>query len=239
VIGGRPWVSMGGVSGRATDDDAAARDAGQTAPGQPAAVPHPDAGPAAAQSQPESAVSQPRPVRLLLVDADRRVRAGLASLLELSPAVEVVATAGDVRAALAACERAAPDVVVVDPRLPELQDGIAFVSALREGWPAVRIVALAWSAHLELTLGEDVGVTVLPKADGETDLGERVIALVAGAAPAAEDDASVAVPAPAAPPAAPDATAPQAAPGRGGARVSSGGGGRPGPAGRVMFSSAR
>jgi CheY-like chemotaxis protein len=168
---------------------------------------------------PGPAASRPGPVRLILVDADRRVRAGLAGLLELSPAVEVVATAGDVRGALAACERTAPDVVVIDPRLPELQDGIALINALRQRRPAVRIVALAWSSDLELALGPDAGVTVVPKADGATDLGERVVAVVAGAAPATTDGG----------PAGHDP---------GGGRVGSGGGGRQGPPGRVMFSPA-
>lgn len=120
------------------------------------------------------------PVRMVLVDADRRVRAGLAALLELSPAVTVVATAGDVRGAVDACARTAPDVIVVDPRLPEIQDGIAFISAVRAGRPAIRIIALAWSNDLDPALGTDLGVAVVPITNGESDLGERVIALALG-----------------------------------------------------------
>jgi len=144
--------------------------AGAADPGRPA-----PAGPAPAAA---SRTARTRPVRLLLVDADRRVRAGLASLLELSPEVEIVATAGDVRGALAACTAASPEVVVVDPRLPEAPEGIAFIRAVRERWPLVRVVALAWSGRLARALGDDPGVTVVPKTDAGIDLGERVVSLV-------------------------------------------------------------
>lgn len=197
---------------RSAGDATAARDAPRDEPGGDVRAP---AGPPAGG-----------PVRLLLVDADRRVLAGLVALLELSPAVTVVATAGDVRGAVDACARTAPDAIVVDPRLPEIGDGVAFITTVRADRPAIRIIALAWSNDLDPALGPDLGVSVVPMADGESDLGERVIALALGTGTGT------------------------GSPGKGGgggggggggedARVASGKGSRPGRAARVVLFPAR
>jgi DNA-binding response OmpR family regulator len=39
--------------------------------------------------------------------------------------------------------------VIVDPRLPEVDGGIAFISRLRATAPDVRILAMSWSDALE------------------------------------------------------------------------------------------
>ena len=44
--------------------------------------------------------------------------------------------------ALAAAER--PDVVIVDPRLPGMSDGVDLLSRLRELSPDIRILAMGW-----------------------------------------------------------------------------------------------
>ena len=65
--------------------------------------------------------------RVVIVDADRRVQQSLADLLGLTGEVNVVGRAGDVRAALQEVERSRPDVVLVDPRLPDIEAGIALI----------------------------------------------------------------------------------------------------------------
>ena len=63
-------------------------------------------------------------IRLLVVDDQAMVREGFAALLSAQPDIEVVGTAEDGRAALAAVAEHRPDVVLMDVRMPVL-DGIA------------------------------------------------------------------------------------------------------------------
>jgi CheY-like chemotaxis protein len=113
------------------------------------------------------------PLRLLVVDADRRVRSSLAGLLALVDSVEVVGTVGHARAALEACETQRPDAVVIDPRLPELTDGVAFIRGLRASRPEVQVVAVAWSPVLGDLLGDDPTIRVVSPDGG--DLAERIL----------------------------------------------------------------
>ena len=66
-----------------------------------------------------------RPLRVLVVDADDRVRESLAGLLAIGDRVLVVGSAGQAATALALVREHRPDVVVVDPRLPEVDGGLA------------------------------------------------------------------------------------------------------------------
>ncbi len=70
------------------------------------------------------------PVRLLLVDDDPLVRAGLAMLLGGEPGVEVVAQVGDGAEVPAAVDAHHPHVVLMDLRMPGV-DGIRATARLR------------------------------------------------------------------------------------------------------------
>jgi DNA-binding NarL/FixJ family response regulator len=87
-------------------------------------------------------------LRVLVVDADDRVRESLAGLLAIGDRVTVVGTAGQPGPALELAVDLRPDVVIVDPRLPELDSGIAFVDRLRLVAPDVRILCMSWSDTL-------------------------------------------------------------------------------------------
>ena len=64
------------------------------------------------------------PVRVLVADDQALVRAGLATLLDSQPDLEVVGQAGDGREAIRLARELAPDVVLMDIRMPVL-DGLA------------------------------------------------------------------------------------------------------------------
>jgi DNA-binding response OmpR family regulator len=89
------------------------------------------------------------PLRVLVVDADERVRESLSGLLAIGGRCMVVATAGQVGPALDLAIDHQPDVVVVDPRLPDVADGMVFISRLRTRQPDIRILAMSWSDTLE------------------------------------------------------------------------------------------
>jgi DNA-binding NarL/FixJ family response regulator len=88
-------------------------------------------------------------LRVLVVDADDRTRESLSGLLAIGDRVTVVGSAGQPGTALELVASAHPDVVIVDPRLPEVDGGIAFIARLRSVAPGVRIVAMSWSDALE------------------------------------------------------------------------------------------
>lgn len=80
-------------------------------------------------------------IRIALVDDQTLVRQGIRSLLALADDVEVVAEAGDGRAALDAVAEHRPDVVLLDLRMPVL-DGIGTLCELAgaEHVPAVLVL---------------------------------------------------------------------------------------------------
>ncbi|CAM5386138.1 response regulator [Streptomyces aurantiogriseus] len=80
-------------------------------------------------------------VRVLVVDDQRLIRDGIASLLSVRPGITVVGTAVDGRDAVAKALELRPDVVLMDVRMPEL-DGVEAVVVLRARAPECRVVML-------------------------------------------------------------------------------------------------
>ena len=78
--------------------------------------------------------------RVAIVDGDRRVQQSLADLLRVTGQVEVTGCAGDVRSALELVEQTHPDAVLVDPRLPDIDAGVALINGIGRAWPDLRII---------------------------------------------------------------------------------------------------
>ncbi len=89
------------------------------------------------------------PLRVLVVDADERTRESLAGLLGIGRRCIVVGKAGHPLEAMQLLTEFVPDVVVIDPRLPELDGGRAFIARVRELSPKTRVLVMGWSDATE------------------------------------------------------------------------------------------
>ncbi len=69
-------------------------------------------------------------IRVLLVDDDALVRAGIRLMLFSASGIEVVGEAADGTEVLGALDRHHPDVILLDLRMPRL-DGLAVLDLLR------------------------------------------------------------------------------------------------------------
>jgi two-component system NarL family response regulator len=87
-------------------------------------------------------------IRVVICDDHALFRRGLAMVLEEEPGIAVVGEAEDGEAAVAAAEELAPDVILMDVRMPKLS-GIEATKAIAERAPATRIVMLTVSDEEE------------------------------------------------------------------------------------------
>ena len=83
------------------------------------------------------------PVRVVLVDADDRVRESLCGLICIGDRIVVVGSAGQAETALDIVRETHPDVVVLDPRLPDVDGGLSFIARVRASAPGVRVVVMS------------------------------------------------------------------------------------------------
>jgi DNA-binding NarL/FixJ family response regulator len=95
--------------------------------------------------------------RVVLVDDHPAMRAGVRSVLERAPGIDVVGEAATGKQALAVLERTNPDVVFLDIGLPDV-DGISLVAAIRRTCAKAKVVMLtcqtdAASVHLTFDAG--------------------------------------------------------------------------------------
>ncbi|WP_433295716.1 response regulator transcription factor [Actinoplanes sp. CA-030573] len=86
-------------------------------------------------------------IRVVLVDDQQLIRAGLRMLCDAEPDLEVVGEGGNGREAIELAERLTPDVVVMDLRMPGV-DGISATSRILASRPATRVLVLT-------TFGDD------------------------------------------------------------------------------------
>jgi len=89
-----------------------------------------------------------KPARVVVADDQTVVREGIVMLLGLLPGVEVVGAAGDGDEAVALVAELAPDVVLMDLRMPRC-DGVEATRRIRTDHPGTQVVVLTTYADDE------------------------------------------------------------------------------------------
>ncbi|HXG75310.1 MAG TPA: response regulator [Gaiellaceae bacterium] len=120
----------------------------------------------------------PAPIRVLLVEDSDAYRDSLAFLLGRHPGIEVVGAVGEGAAAAGAAARLAPDVVVLDYRLPDV-DGERAAEEVGARCPRAAVVFLSASAgEEEVAAARRRGARLVRKDEGV----ETLVAAVRDAA---------------------------------------------------------
>jgi DNA-binding NarL/FixJ family response regulator len=104
-------------------------------------------------SEPSAGANNGAPtVRVVVADDQDLIRTGLVMILDAQPDLEVVGVAADGRQAVALAGRTAPDVVLMDVRMPVL-DGVAATREILAARPATHVLVLTTFDLDEYVLG--------------------------------------------------------------------------------------
>lgn len=99
----------------------------------------------------EAQVTEPRPIKVLLVDDDALVRSGLRMILGGAEQIEVIGEVEDGNEVLAAVDSLHPDLILMDIRMPRV-DGIAATRLVRSQPSPPAVVILTTFDADELVL---------------------------------------------------------------------------------------
>ncbi len=86
-------------------------------------------------------MTEPIPIRVILVDDHEMVRRGLAVFLQAFDDLQLIGEAANGVEALRLCAELQPDVVLMDLVMPEM-DGIDTTRAIRQQFPDTQVIAL-------------------------------------------------------------------------------------------------
>ena len=125
--------------------------------------------------------AETKTIRILTVDDHALLRAGIASLVEFEPDMELVAQASTGREAIEQFRRHRPDITLMDVQMPDIS-GIEAIIAIRSEFPDARIIVLTtYSGDVQVVRALKAGARgYLLKADVHTDLLETIRAVHAG-----------------------------------------------------------
>jgi DNA-binding NarL/FixJ family response regulator len=122
-----------------------------------------------------------RPIRVLIVDDHEILTSSLALVFDAQPGVTTVGVAGTLARAKAMMAATAPDVVLLDHRLPD-GDGVAAIKELRAIRPSAGIVILTASAadHVLVAAIEAGAAGFVSKTRGLSEVTAAVRAAASG-----------------------------------------------------------
>lgn len=123
------------------------------------------------------------PVRVLIVDDHEILAASLAQVLDAEPDLLSVGVAGTLERARSLVATTAPDVILLDQRLPD-GEGVAAIGELRALRPSVQVVILTASAadHVLVAAIEAGAAGFVSKTRGIADVTAAVRSAAAGEA---------------------------------------------------------
>jgi NarL family two-component system response regulator LiaR len=97
-------------------------------------------------------MTEPDPIRVLLVDDHAVVRSGLSAFLLAFDDLDLVGEAASGEEAVRLCDQVQPDVVLMDLVMPGM-DGAQATRAIRDKCPAIQVIALTSFKEKELVEG--------------------------------------------------------------------------------------
>lgn len=114
-------------------------------------------------------------IRVLLVDDHAVVRSGLAAFLMAYDEFELVGEAGGGSEAVRLCEKAQPDVVLMDLVMPDM-GGVEATRAIHSRWPHIQVIALTSFKEDELVQGvlQAGAISYLLKNVGADELADAI-----------------------------------------------------------------
>jgi DNA-binding NarL/FixJ family response regulator len=122
-------------------------------------------------------------IRVLIVDDQEIIRAGLATIITAHPALEVAGQAADGFAVLGLLPDLPVDVILLDLRMPGI-DGVETIRRVRSSWPPeqIRILVLTTFEHDDYVLSAlQAGADgFLGKSSGPEEITDGVIEVAAG-----------------------------------------------------------
>ena len=125
--------------------------------------------------------SETKTIRILTADDHALLRAGVASLVEIEPDMELVAQASTGRDAIEQFRRHRPDITLMDLQMPDI-GGIEAIIAIRSEFPDARIVVLTtYAGDVQVVRALKAGARgYLLKGNVHTDLLATIRAVHAG-----------------------------------------------------------
>ena len=104
-------------------------------------------------------------IRVMIVDDSAAVRQGLESILRASPGMTVVATAVNGEQAIDGVAEHAPDVVLMDSKMPDM-NGVEATRRIKEAWPTVQVLFLTvHPSHIDAGLAAGADAALLKDVD--------------------------------------------------------------------------
>lgn len=124
-------------------------------------------------------------IKTLLVDDQQLLAEGIRSVLETSPDIEVCGIAGDGEQAVKMCKELAPDVVLMDIRMPEM-NGVAATKHIKDANENIKIIILTTFDDSDYILSainngacgyllKDIGSTALINAVKSAYAGDTIL----------------------------------------------------------------